>query len=108
VQLHRLTPNSIVHITGFITLCESFLGVEPHWTLWKFLFCLCPSVSLLKNPELGGAVVSVCAEVYYLEFSMVALVQGWRKNGSTSRTRKLPPLINLGLPLLRLTEVCRS
>jgi hypothetical protein len=79
VQLHQLTPNSILHIACFVTLCESFLGVEPHWTLWKFLFRLRPSVSLSKNPELGGAVVSVHVEAHYLEFSMSALVQGWRK-----------------------------
>jgi hypothetical protein len=79
VQLHQLMPNSILHIACFITLCESFLGVDPHWTLWKFLFRLRPSVSLSKNPELGGAVVSVCTEAHYLEFSMAASVQGWRK-----------------------------
>jgi hypothetical protein len=78
-QLHQLTPNSILHIACFTVLCESFLGVEPHWTLWKFLFRLRPSVSLSKNPELGGAVVFVHAEAHYLEFSMAALVQGWRK-----------------------------
>jgi hypothetical protein len=79
MQLHQLTPNSILHIVYFITLCESFLGVEPHWILWKFLFRLRPSVSLSKNPERGGAVVSVRAEAHYLEFSMAASVQGWKK-----------------------------
>jgi hypothetical protein len=48
VQLHQLTPNSILHITYFITLYESFLGINPHWILWKFLFCLCLSVSLAR------------------------------------------------------------
>jgi hypothetical protein len=33
VQLHQLTPNSILHIAYFVTLCESFLGIEPHWIL---------------------------------------------------------------------------
>jgi hypothetical protein len=59
VQLHHLTPNSILHIARFITLCESFLGIDPHWVLWKFLFRLRPSVSLAENPKLGEAVVSV-------------------------------------------------
>jgi hypothetical protein len=72
VQLHQLTPNSILHIACFVTLCESFLGIEPHWILWKFLFRLCPSVALSKKPELGGAVVSVRAEAHYLEFTMAA------------------------------------
>jgi hypothetical protein len=79
VQLHQLTPNSILHIAYFITLCESFLGIEPHFLLWKYLFRLRPSVALSKRPELGGAVVSVRAESQYLEFSMAASVQGWRK-----------------------------
>jgi hypothetical protein len=30
VQLHQLMPNSILHIACFITLCESFLGIDPH------------------------------------------------------------------------------
>jgi hypothetical protein len=76
VQLHQLTPNSILHIACFITLCESFMGIEPHFLLWKYLFRLRPSVSLTKKPELGGTVVSVCAESQYLEFSMAASVQG--------------------------------
>jgi hypothetical protein len=50
VQLHQLTPNSILHIACFITLCESFLGIEPHFLLWKYLFRLRPSVSLSKKP----------------------------------------------------------
>jgi hypothetical protein len=79
VQLHQLTPNSTLHIACFITLYESFLGIEPHWILWKFLFCLRPSVALSKKPELGGAVVSIRTEVHYLEFSMAASVQGWKK-----------------------------
>jgi hypothetical protein len=79
MQLHQLTPNSILHIACFITLCESFLGIDPHWVLWKFLFCLHPSVSLAKNTKLGGAVVSVRSESHYLEFNMVISVQGWRK-----------------------------
>jgi hypothetical protein len=30
VQLHHLTPNLILHIACFVTLCESFLGIKPH------------------------------------------------------------------------------
>jgi hypothetical protein len=38
VQLHQLTPNSILHIACFMTLCESFLGIEPHFLLWCLIF----------------------------------------------------------------------
>jgi hypothetical protein len=66
VQLHQLTPNSLLHIACFVTLCESFLGIEPHFLLWRSLFRICPSISLSNKPELGGAVVSVHAEAQYL------------------------------------------
>ena len=31
IQLHHLTPNSFVHISIFVHLCEAFLGIEPHF-----------------------------------------------------------------------------
>jgi hypothetical protein len=35
VQLYQLTQNSILYIACFITLCESFLGIDPHFLLWR-------------------------------------------------------------------------
>jgi hypothetical protein len=89
VQLHQLTPNSILHIACFITLYESFLGIEPHFLLWKFLFRLRPSVALSRKPELSGSVVSIRAESQYLEFSMAASVQGWRKKWFYIKNQKV-------------------
>jgi hypothetical protein len=97
VQLHQLTPNSILHITYFITLYESFLGIDPHWIIWKFLFRLRPSVSLAKNPELGGAIVSVRAESHYLEFNMAISVQGWRKKWFYIMDQKTASSDNFGI-----------
>jgi hypothetical protein len=88
VQLYQLTPNSILHIACFITLCESFLGIEPHFLLWRSLFRLCP-VPLSKKPELGGAVISVRAESQYLKFSMATSVQGWRTKWFYIKDRKV-------------------
>jgi hypothetical protein len=62
LQLHQLTPNSLLHIACFVTLCESFLGIEPHFLLWRSIFWLRPNVSLSRKPELGGAIVSVRPE----------------------------------------------
>jgi hypothetical protein len=97
VQLHQLTPNSILHIACFISLCESFLGIDPHWILWKFLFRLCPSVSLAKNPELGRAVVSMHAKSHYLEFNMVVSVQGWSKKWFYIKDQKAASSDNFGI-----------
>jgi hypothetical protein len=100
VQLHQLTPNSLLHIACFITLCESFLGIDPHFLLWRALFRLRPSVALSKKPELGGACISVRSESQYLEFSMAASVQGWRTRWFTSRTERVPPPTGTALPHL--------
>jgi hypothetical protein len=78
MQLHQLTPNSLLHIAYFITLCEAFLGIDPHWVLWKYQFCLHPSGSQGEIPELGGAIISVRSELQYLDFKMAQSVQGWR------------------------------
>ena len=42
IQLHNLTPGSILHISGFVALCELFLGCEAHFELWKKFFCTVP------------------------------------------------------------------
>jgi hypothetical protein len=97
VQLHQLTPNSILHIACFVTLCESFLGIEPHFLLWRSIFRLRPNVALSRKPELGGAVVSVRPEVQYLKFSMVASVQGWRTKWFYVKDRKASPEDEYGL-----------
>jgi hypothetical protein len=59
VQLHQLMPNSILHIACFTTLCEAFLGINPHWGLWKYLFCLCLNVSKEEIHDLNSVIVSV-------------------------------------------------
>jgi hypothetical protein len=59
VQLHQLTPNSIIHISCFITLCEAFLGIDHHWGLWTYLFRLRPNATKEEVRDLGGAIVSV-------------------------------------------------
>jgi hypothetical protein len=88
MQLHQLTPNSLLHIACFITLCEAFLGVEPHWVLWKYLFRLPPSGSKDEIPELGGSIVSVRSESQYLAFKMAESVQGWRQKWSYIKDQK--------------------
>ena len=47
VELQHLTPNGIQHIAAFIALCEGFLGISPHFDLWRHLF----AVTLLKKRE---------------------------------------------------------
>jgi hypothetical protein len=42
ISLCHLNPNSICHISIFIDLCEAFLGIDPHFNLFRHFFCLKP------------------------------------------------------------------
>ena len=55
IQLHHLTPNFFVHISIFVHLCEAFLGIEPHFELFRFLFHLKPQPDSLVLDVVGGA-----------------------------------------------------
>ena len=55
IQLHDLTPNSFVHISIFVHLCEAFLGIELHFELFQFLFRLKPQLDSFILDVVGGA-----------------------------------------------------
>ena len=38
LKLHHLNPNRIQHISAFVMLCEGYLGIKPHFELWKYFF----------------------------------------------------------------------
>ena len=63
---HHLTPASILHIVGFVALCELFLGVEAHFALWKRLFCLVPRSHEGSIYQVGRAEVWRIAGTGYL------------------------------------------
>ncbi|KAK1647185.1 hypothetical protein QYE76_064990 [Lolium multiflorum] len=79
LQLHHLTPNSILHISIFITLCEAFLGVQPNWALWKHIFFCRRNGSANVAYNIGGVVISVRSSVNYFDVKLPDSVQGWRK-----------------------------
>ncbi|KAK1651420.1 hypothetical protein QYE76_069225 [Lolium multiflorum] len=79
IQLHQLTPNSILHVSIFITLCECFLGVPPNWALWKRIFCLRRNGSHNATYNIGGVVICVRTDVDYFDVKFPDSVQGWRK-----------------------------
>ena len=38
IQVHDLTPNSILHLSCFVTLYKAFLGCPPFFPLWLQIF----------------------------------------------------------------------
>ena len=52
--LHDLTLEGILHIATFIMLCEAFLGIEPHFAMWRWLFQVVPSFPGSAFSMMGG------------------------------------------------------
>jgi hypothetical protein len=63
-----------MHIACFITLCKCFLGVHPHWGLWRCIFFIRWNASKDAVHDVGGAIISVRAEANYFDFKMAEFV----------------------------------
>jgi hypothetical protein len=40
LELVHLVPNSITVVSTFIHFCEAYLVIPPHFTLWRYFFCV--------------------------------------------------------------------
>jgi hypothetical protein len=38
LELHHMTPSGILHMAAFVTLCEAYIGIEPHFNPWNYFF----------------------------------------------------------------------
>jgi hypothetical protein len=74
IQLHDLNPNTIPHIACFITLCECFLGIEPHWALWRWIFAIRHPVRY----QTSGFSYQVRPDIPYFNLQMPENNPGWR------------------------------
>jgi hypothetical protein len=73
MNLTHLNPNSIMQVSVFVHLCEAYLGILPHFGLWKYLYhcrpgiaggCSTHFVRKSKKREITFIYVCVCTSVY--------------------------------------------
>ena len=79
IQLWQLSPNSVLHLSLFITLCEAFLGIEPHFGLFKKIFGLRRHGNKFGTYVIGSIGFTVHRDIEYFKFLMSESVQNWRK-----------------------------
>jgi hypothetical protein len=70
-----LTPSGILHMAAFVTLCEAFIGIEPHFNLWSYFFW----ALLQQGPDVG---VAALGSVDIFSTSGLTLRYGGKKHGS--------------------------
>jgi hypothetical protein len=54
LELVHLVPNSITIVSTFIHFCEAYLGIPPHFLLWRYFLCV---KSTGKRSGIVGAVM---------------------------------------------------
>jgi hypothetical protein len=76
IELQHLNPNSI-----FIHFCEAFLGIEPHWALFRYLFRMKPQPTA-KNPSvIGGAGIQLRQHTSdkYISYKFPSNIPRWKQ-----------------------------
>jgi hypothetical protein len=55
VEYLNLNPSGIFHTAVFVHFCEAFLGIKPHWILFRKFFRVKPQPSASNPRVVGGA-----------------------------------------------------
>lgn len=80
LQLHHLTPNGVLHLACYITLCECFLGMAPHFGLWRYFFEVLPRRENGRIPDCGGATIQPRPGSGYFELPTPQLKEAWQED----------------------------
>jgi len=60
IRIYNLHPNSILLVSTFIHLCEAYVGIEPHFDLFCYLFCLRKKGAVGGSKIAGGVYLNLC------------------------------------------------
>jgi hypothetical protein len=84
----NLNPNGIFHTAVFVHFCEAFLGIKPHWILFRKFFRVKPQPSASNSRVVRGAGIQMREDTaeQYLSYKLIDSNQDWKAKGSTSRT----------------------
>src|SRR3954468_15220814 len=70
IQLWQLTPNSLLQVAIFVTLCEAFFGIEPHFGLFKRILYIELHSNIAGLHVLGRVGFSLRQDAEYFKFLM--------------------------------------
>jgi hypothetical protein len=80
LNLTHLNPNSILQVSVFVHLCEAYLGILPHFGLWKYLYHSRPGMAGGQHQLVGGASLEMRRgrKTEYLDIPLKDSIKGWR------------------------------
>jgi hypothetical protein len=80
LNLTHLNPNSILQVSVFVHLCEAYLGILPHFGLWKYLYHCRPGMAGGQHQLVGSASLEMRRgrKTEYLSIPLKDSIKGWR------------------------------
>ena len=79
LDLHDLAPDTLLHISSFIIVCEAFLRITPHFGMWLKTFNEKPKMIQGQHAECGGAAISKSVDVPWPEGSFLEVSSLWQR-----------------------------
>ena len=79
LDFHNLAPDSLLHISSFIVVCEAFLRITPYFDMWLKTFDVKPQLVEGEQAECGGAAVSKLTSVVWLKGSFAKSSDLWQQ-----------------------------
>jgi hypothetical protein len=73
VEYINLNPNGIFHTAVFVHFCEAFLGIKPHWILFRKFFRVKPQPSASNPRVVSGAGIQMREDAaeQYLSYKLI-------------------------------------
>jgi hypothetical protein len=92
LNLTHLNPNSVLQVVVFVQLCEAFLGILPHFGLWKYLYHCRPRMAGGQHQLVGGASLELHRgrKTESLDIPLNDSIKGWRFKWFTMENRNKP------------------
>jgi hypothetical protein len=73
IEYMNLNPNGIFHTSVIVHFCEAFLGIKPHWVLFRKFFRVKPQPSANNPRVVGGADIQMREDAaeQYLAYKLI-------------------------------------
>jgi hypothetical protein len=98
IEYLNLNPNGIFHVSVFVHFCEAFVGINPHWVLFRKFFRLKPQPSANDPRVVGGAGIQMHEDIakQYLSYKPIDSNQHqpwWNMEPTMQEGIQLPKLL---------------
>jgi hypothetical protein len=80
IEYLNLNPNGIFYVSVFVHFCEAFVGIKPHWILFRKFFRVKPQLSTNDLRVVGGSGIQMREDAanQYLLYKLIESNQDWK------------------------------